>query len=245
MERAQEFVRRLAASMGVDPSVVATAGVSVKGSPARAENHVTAGYQLGEHFVITCDPAVESMLQSVSVDMEPSLDGWRALATANGGELLGAGRMQLLTDPSSLSSVDVDGYEIVAMRSDDPKALKIVERLVEVSTDDDLEEAEIDLADLDEVMHLAIGVDGEAAAYASACEFDLTAGYGDIGVLTRHDQRGKGLGVAVVSALSTRLFGEGIEPLYRCDEENAGSMRLSASMGFVPATRLIGFRFSE
>ncbi len=231
-------------SMGCEPSIIDAVGVTVKGHPDRAESRVTAGYLLGKHFVITCDPAVESMLQAAASGMEPTLEGWTEVAFATGGEFLGTGRMQLLSDPGGLKApVVASGYELRTIRSEEPDTRSMVERLVEVSDDDDLDEAEIDLDDLDEVIHVAVGTDGEIAAYASARQFDLVSGYGDIGVLTHADHRGKGLGVAAVSALCERLIGEGLEPLYRCDEENAASMRLSESMGFVPATRLVGYRF--
>ena len=201
------------------------------------------GYLLGEHVLVTCDPAVESMLSAAVVGMEPNLDAWKHVAAENSGELLGAGRMQLLVDPNVKSPGLPAGFEHRTLENDDPEAIALIAALIDVSSEDDLDEAELDIDDLDKTMDVVIGPTGEVAAYASARSFEMAHTHGDIGVITREDHRGLGLGVAVVALLSARLFTEGIEPLYRCGEENNGSMRLSASLGFEPATRLVAYRF--
>ena len=85
---------------------------------------------------------------------------------------------------------------------------------------------------------------GQIASYGCGRPFDMANTFADIGVLTRADCRGKGLGAAVVAAVCPRLMRAGLEPLYRCDEDNVGSVRLSASMGFTPATTVTAFRFT-
>jgi hypothetical protein len=93
-----QFLTAAITSMSVDAALLSTAGVTVAGHPDRAENHVSAAYVLGKHLVVTCDPAVESMLTQATADMKPSLEAWEQVATAAGGELLGRGRMQVLED---------------------------------------------------------------------------------------------------------------------------------------------------
>lgn len=229
--------------MRCDPALIDQVGVTVMGAPSRAENRVTAGYSLGDHLVITCDPAAEAMLRDAAAGAEPTLTGWRDLAQSLSGELLGAGRMQLLADTGPVAPSVAEGYTLRIERSDDPEVLALLERFVEVSDDQELDDAEIYLEELDEIVHLVIGPDGHIAAYASGHPFAMAPAYSDIGVLTHADHRGKGLGAAAVRSLSNQLLADGIEPLYRCDEGNAGSVRLSGSIGFVPATRLVAYRF--
>ena len=234
----------MAESMHCDPSIIGSAGVTVIGSPSRAENRVTAGYQLGEHLVITCDPAVQDTLRTASAGVEPSLEGWRALAESLSGELLGAGRMQLLAQPAlDVLSLAPD-YTLRVAASDDPDVVELLNRFIEECDDEELDDAELYIDDLDDVVHLGLGADGQIAAYASGHPFDMAPAYSDVGVITHADHRGQGLGAAVVSSLCTQLLAEGIEPLYRCDEGNDGSVRLSASIGFVPITQLVAYRFA-
>ncbi len=234
----------MAESMHCDPSIIDSVGVTVMGSPSRAESHVTAGYKLGEHLVVTCDPAVEDTLRPAAAGVEPSLDGWRALAESLSGELLGAGRMQLLEQPVSGEPSLAPGYTLCVATSDDPEVVELLGRFIEECDEEELDDAELYLDELDDVVHLALGPDGAIAAYASGHPFEMAQAFSDIGVITHADHRSRGLGAAVVSSLCAQLLADGIEPLYRCDEDNAGSVRLSASLGFAPTTQLVAYRFA-
>ena len=64
-----------------------------------------------------------------------------------------------------------------------------------------------------------------------------------VGVGTHPDHRGKGLGKAVVSALVEHVVSEGGIALWNCDSENAASLALARSVGFVEhlwVLRLVG-----
>lgn len=231
--------------MRCDPALLDHAGVSVAGHPDRAGSGVTSGYVFGERFVITCDPAAEEMLAAAVADMEPTLTGWSAVANSCGGEFLGAGRMSLHeSDEIAMPSLP-DGFGWQTLLRDQDASLALIKNLIAVSSEDDLEEAELAIDDLDDIMEGIIAPSGEIAAYGSSRPFDLVEGYGDIGVITHGEYRRSRLGAAVVQAVCVRLQGSGIEPLYRCDEANVASSQLSESMGFIPVTRLQAYRFGH
>ncbi len=238
-----QFLTAAIESMNVDPALLSTAGVTVAGHLDRAENHVSAGYVLGDHLVVTCDPAVESMLTLVTADMRPSLEAWEQVATEAGGELVGRGRMQIHESQVPEAGAVPDGYSLRTLARTNPGDRTLIARLIEVSDEDDLDEAEIEIDGLDEIIEVLVDADGEIAAFSSACPFDLAPSFGDIGIMTRADCRGQGLGSFLVTALCARLSPAGLEPLYRCAEDNSGSIALSAGLKFSIATQLVAFRF--
>ena len=244
MDRAREFCEAVTSSLLCDPAVLDRPGVSVKGHPARAESRVTAGYQFDKHFVITCDPAAEAMLRAATVDMEPTLNAWHEVSVSHGGELLGAGKMKLLESTEVSRPGLPSGFVCQSLTPTDPNSLAAIAALVDDCSDDDLEEAELEIDDLDEVIEVVLAPSGAIAAYGSSRDFDLADGFGDIGVITHPNHRGEGLGTAVVQSLIHRQRVDRIEPLYRCDPNNIGSMKLSARLGFVPVIDLLAYRFT-
>lgn len=119
----------------------------------------------------------------------------------------------------------------------------MLERLVAISSEDDLDEAEIELDNLDEHMNAVVDDDGQIASLASSRPFHMAPAFGDIGIMTRADCRSQGLGSAAVATLCTRLIQDGIAPVYRCDEDNTGSVELSRGLHFAPVAMLSAYRF--
>jgi GNAT superfamily N-acetyltransferase len=76
-------------------------------------------------------------------------------------------------------------------------------------------------------------VDSRPAAicYAAA----IANGQAEIDVLTRPEYRGQGLGKQVVRAFCAVCVDRGLRPVWDCFTNNAGSMALAASCGFVPS----------
>ena len=229
--------------MKASPDLLSQVGVSVIGDPSRAESHVTAGYVMGEHFVVTCDPAVEDMLLRATRDMAPTFDAWQHVAASAGGELLGGGRMQLLGPALPTVPALPDGFTFRRLDKTNDDDLKLIAQLIERSDEDDLDEAEIEIDNLDDIIDVVLDTNDEIASYSSAIPFEMAMNYGDIGIMTRPEYRGRGLGSIAVAAMCARLRENGLEPLYRCDEDNVGSIKVSAGLGFEIATQLVAYRF--
>lgn len=238
------FLESLLASFGVDPAVRHVAGVTVAASPTRSEGQA-AGYAVGDHLVITCNPAIEASLLEAAAGSEPSLAAWQQLADVLGGDLLGAGRQQTVST-DGLRAPDVPaGFSLRSLDAARPSDVALIAELIEVSEPADLDEAEVEIDDLDPIMEVLLDGHERIACYSAARSFELTPEFADIGILTRADCRGLGLGSALVAALCPRIRSSGLEPLYRCDELNAASVALSAGLGFEIAAQLAVYRFPD
>jgi len=75
-------------------------------------------------------------------------------------------------------------------------------------------------------------VDGRLVAAASMYPWRGTK-LADLGVITIPEYRGRGLGRRTVRAMSARAIELGYEPQYRCQIDNAPSVGLAKSAGFV------------
>lgn len=238
------FLDSLLGSFGVDPTVRHVSGLTVAASATRSEGQA-AGYAVGDHLVITCNPAIEAKLVEATAGLEPSVTAWQQLADDLGGELLGAGRQQIVSPEGLRAPVVPAGFALRSLDAANPADVALVAELIEVSDPEDLDEAEVEIDSLDPIIEVLLDTDGRIGCYSSAHSFELTPEFGDIGILTRADCRGLGLGSALVAALCARIRSSGLEPLYRCDEVNAGSIALSAGLGFEIAAQLAVYHFPE
>jgi RimJ/RimL family protein N-acetyltransferase len=87
---------------------------------------------------------------------------------------------------------------------------------------------------------MAIGQEGDVGAMA----FTSTRGNGwlEIGIETRSPYRGQGLARAVAVAMIEKCLASGLRPVWACRKENAGSLHLAQSLGFVVAKELPFYR---
>ncbi len=224
-------------------------GTTLAATENRRDTGYVACYQFGgaEHgagrTVLWCDPAVADRIGSLVDPVQPLPDtDFRDWAAHKGLETLGQAVLKTLGGP--LARVDVPG-DAMAVRFDWSKEehLGLMRALVEKSDTDDLDEAEVDMGELDDLAVGLLGRNGSIGAYGSARAFEFERRFGDIGVLVAPDRRRHRWGRAVVSLLTDALVAEGTLPLYRCDHlENVGSDRLSAALGFVPVTHLTAVR---
>jgi len=245
MDLATTYQQALLKDLGFDASLLDTPGVHVAADPSRAENNVTACYRLNEgQLFIGCPPAVVDTVRAGISGIDPTFEAWETRAAELGGELLGRARQQLLNEAGLDDAPVADGFTLQPLDSKDPDHISLIKRLIDVSDEDDLDDAEIELDKLDDLIEVVLDADGQIAAFASSRPFEMVPDIvGDIGIMTRADCRSKGLGSAAVAAVSQRLMADGIEPLYRCDEDNPGSVALSAGLGFAPVAKLSAFRF--
>ncbi len=74
---------------------------------------------------------------------------------------------------------------------------------------------------------------------AIAQNYALTEGYGDIGVFTLPDWRGRGLAAAAAGKVAAWLLGNGRIPVWSCGVQNQPSLRVAKKVGFVENGRRV------
>jgi GNAT superfamily N-acetyltransferase len=233
----EAFISAVADSMGLGDAVHRP-GTTVVPADDRAGSSMVVAYSISEHTVLWCDPAIADDLGVLAdVAVSKSQDEISSWAERAGWETVSFARMQLLRSggvaPATASSL--------AMRALDRQRVAdvaLVDAFKVTLSDDDRDEADLDEDRLDDHM-LALTDDHGIAAFASQQPFFYADGFGDIAVATRPDVRGRGLGSVAVAALCDEIEARGLFPLYRCDELNPGSVKLSASLGFVPVVRVL------
>jgi RimJ/RimL family protein N-acetyltransferase len=94
---------------------------------------------------------------------------------------------------------------------------------------DDLDEA---FVELDHWLVFGTFVDEQLVSAASMYPWQGTH-LADLGVITLPAYRGQGLAKATVRAISAQALRQGYEPQYRCQLDNASSVALARSAGFV------------
>jgi len=240
-----QFQADMLGQRGVDPAIVASPGVLTVAEESRAGSRIVAGYVYGSHFVIFCDPEMAEGFVGFDpgpfpADSTEPLERFGAFVTAAGAEILGSGAMRVLTGEP------VSDEPVTLLDRDKPADVARIQALVDDCTPGEVEDAAIEMDELDPVIWCAEqSAGGPLTAYASAFPDDDFGGRWDIGVLTHPDHRRQGLGRRAVACLVAGLVADGQVPIYRHALSNAGSAALSESLGFEPATVLLAARFPE
>ena len=133
--------------------------------------------------------------------------------------------------------------DIVHTHGLDPATIELVARLLGECSADDNDDAEFDLDALDPFL---VGWrDGDRLlGLAGGRPWSPRPGLHDLGVIVHPAARRRGVGAAVVAAVSADLIAAGERPVYRCNEENTGSRRLCRSVGYEPIVELEAFSWS-
>lgn len=234
---AQRLRVSLTDAMGGDTGLLEVAGTTAVADGARVGSRRIACYQLGRHTMLFCDPDVVGRAMPFEHSTARSDPAFRQWAAQSGAVVIGQSVMKVAR-PSGLMSVSTE-QPARRLRWSDHEDVVLMQAFVDASDPDDLDEAEVAMDELDDLAVAVLGPDGGIGAFASARPFEQDHWFGDIGIVSAPNVRRRGLGAAAVSLLvSDVLLPAGVEPLYRCDPENTGSDRLSASLGFEPALSL-------
>ncbi|MEP7115361.1 MAG: GNAT family N-acetyltransferase [Ilumatobacteraceae bacterium] len=240
----EEFVSAVAGEMGLGDAVHHP-GTSVIPADDRSGSAMVVAYSISEHTVLWCDPALADDLFELADPLRATSQtefiswaervGWGEVSVDHMQLLRAAGVVRPDVSTSAWTrSLDRECAEDVAL----------IDAFKALLSDADRDEADLDEDRLDEHM-LAIVDDHGIAAFASQQPFALADTFGDIAVATRPDARGSGLGKLAVAALCDEIGSRSMWPLYRCDTANLGSVRLSASLGFVPVVRILACKRRE
>lgn len=216
-------------------------GTTVVPSPDRQGSELAVAYPLGDRTVVWCAPGLGARLEALNDPVALDNDEFVTRAVALGGVFGGAGHQRVLSRPAPKPTVDPS--RLVVLDRDDADDRRLIAAFVDRCSADDLDEAELAMDELDEAIVGVLDPSGALASYAGARPWRFDAGFDEVGVITRPDQRGNGFGTAAVAALSQRRQRIGRMMFYNCDVDNVGSNRVAEAAGFELVYTVTGVSF--
>lgn len=202
-------------------------GVSVVAFDDRTSSTAVL-YDLAPHALIACSPSLAERL--AAIDGAPA-DQVFALTEQLGGDRSDGGLNHVWSDAAAVPATPAPADRIHWLDVTDDADIGLIAQLAAACTEDDLEEADIDLETPDPNVVVTLAEDGTVTSYASGRPFWAHAECDDIGVLVHPDHRRRGLGAAVVAEFVRRRASTCIQ-LYRHDVENLGSTAIARGVGF-------------
>lgn len=238
----QRYRAGLARYGNFDPGCLDRPGTTIAPVGDRRGTKLASVYLIGVHSVVYCDPELVTLLDDLASTDHSFAPGEVApWAAQHGFEYIGAG-WNHLADRAMLTRVALpEGADPVILDRENPTDRSLIADLVDATSPEETDEADLDLDNLDPFM-VALVDRGRIIAYASEKPSEHDEGFADIAILTRAPLRSRGWGRAAVSVLCDEIFDRGRFPLYRCAQENTRSRRLALSLGFKEVVSLAAMR---
>ncbi len=212
-------------------------GTIVIPSRDREGSTVVVAYPGSGFTLVWCAPAVADRLAELAGPIPLTGVEFLEATKEMGAKHVGDGHHRVLPSPVELTADP--STEIIQLDRDNTEHRALIQRLVDASSEDDLDESELEMDNLDSAIVVALR-DGEIASFASARPWEVGPRFDDIGVITHPDHRGHRLGSQVVAELCRRQQSAGRLMFYNCDVQNAGSNRLAETVGFTLVCRVTG-----
>ena len=118
------------------------------------------------------------------------------------------------------------GYHILEA---DPSVHEPLQEFLDGCTEDDIDDALIELDDPDEEIRLVYH-QSKPIGYAGYRRWGINMG--DVGILIQDEHRKKGLGKAAVAEATKACINNKCLPFYRTSSDNKGSQRIARSLGY-------------
>lgn len=220
-------------------------GTTVVADDDRTGTRTATSYPMPGRTIVWADPGLMEVLSDLDSPTTLTTAEYVAATEEMGAELVGIGNQRVLDGPLRRPAADETGVRVRTIDRDDAADRALLAELIDVCDDDDVDEADLDLDELDPDIVAFVTPDGRIAAYASARPSEFDDGFDDIAVLTRPEFRGRRLGaLAVYEFVRRRQDLEiGRRFLYRCNQANAGSNRVAESLGFTLVQQIGAMRF--
>jgi GNAT superfamily N-acetyltransferase len=234
---------RTAATRTLDGNIVLAPDASRAGGGSATSYPTPAG------TIIWCDPAIVGVLSEVIGDAAETAiasDDFVELAIAAGATLLGFGRNRVLEGALRHPRLDAlaVGLSVRLLDRESAADVALLADLASAASADDLDEADLDLDNLDP-FYVGLLEKDRLAAYACGRPSEINERFDDIGVLVHPSFRRRGLGAHVVGEFIERrgLADPDRLMLYRCTTENAASNAIAESLNFTLAHTIGAVRF--
>lgn len=220
-------------------------GTIVVGATDREDSTTAVAYPLGDRTIVWCSPAIATRLAALDQPHAMTVDEFIAAAEELGATFFASGRARVMTTaPNDVRSDALHAdYDLVELDRDVAADRELLATFVAECSADDLDEAELDMDELDPAILVALAPDGSIASYASGRHWWLDADFDDIAVLTHPDHRGRRLGAFTVAEYVRRRQAGGRLMFYNCDVANLGSNRVAEAVGFELMVTVAAVRF--
>jgi len=217
-------------------------GTTVVASADREGSTTAVAYPVGDRTVIWCAPAMAPLLSGLNRPDALTNEQFISAGELLGGTFGGRGRNLVLTrEPASLS----DGrYAPAELDRDVASDRELLAAFIGSCSESDLDEAELDIDELDAAMLVLVDTAGSIASYASARPWAMDADFDDIAVITHPDHRGRRLGAIAVAEFARRRQQAGRMMFYSHGVENEGSRRVAETVGFEVLNTVAAISFS-
>ncbi len=235
----QRYVSAVVRAAATDLGREIPVGTTVVGSPSREGSTAAVAYPLVDRTVIWCAPAKQPRLAALEGDRPLSADEFVANATALGGTVGGYGHHRVLDGPAQ----STDSRRLMWLDRAVPADVALIARFAASCSEDDLDEAELDLEDLDPTIAVILADDGSVVSYASGRPWSFDPDFDDIAVITHPQCRRRGLGAAVVAGYAAAQQARGRLQFYNCGLDNVGSNRIAQAAGFTVVTTVVAVGF--
>ena len=204
---------------------------SVIADPDRTGSDMVVIYPLEHHTLIWCSPDHAPGLASLGADTpigdRAAIDALRR----RGGEVIGAGNHRVLRAAPTVAGAG-DHHRITPLDPTEARALALLQAFIDDCDADELDEAELDMDELDDTIVAALDETGAIAALSSVRPWSIDPTFDDIAVITHPHHRRRGLAAGTVAAISAQQQSAGRLLFYGCDVNNVGSNHVAESVGF-------------
>ena len=218
-------------------------GTNLVPAASRDGSNLVVVYPGPGFTLIWCSPHLGPQLNRLNGDRALTLDESVEACTGLGGEFFATGTHRILLD--RLDPPDEAAAALAPLDRDRPDHVALIRSFLGECSDDDIDEAEIELDGLDPAITVTQDEQGHIAAFASARAWHYDDEFDDIGVLVHPDCRKQGLGKLVVHGLAQRQQAAGRFPLYNYGDENEGSHGVATAVGFRYLMTVAGIMFAD
>jgi GNAT superfamily N-acetyltransferase len=227
------FQAAIAVSVDMPIEIMGRVETVVIPEAPRAGSDMAVAYHVGAPTLIRTDPALLDALKELADPTRAIAPGeFRHWAADLGWKFVdGADQHVISRDKLRVPSFP-SGVRLVGPGRESLDDRALIAGLLDASDPDDVSEAEFAMDGLDPHIVGLVDEAGAMIAMASGRIWENDSDFDDIGVLTRPDRRGQGLGGTVVAAFCIESFDRLRLPLYRCNWNRVASKALAVSLGF-------------